>query len=182
MTIGPRESTPSSDWAGLIGRTTAARSRPGRVRAVGLALQNVTLGIALFNPDKAADTAAGYVGGNDLSSFFALKATATSASLVGMGSVLTVNLQDILLEVNQVNNSANVGGAELYGPINLPRASRLPGQPGRVRGGYRHGNAKRLPRLCRRHPFASVAEATIQISQFVTVIGSSPSSLGRSRR
>jgi len=88
----------------------------GSGSAVGIALQNVSLALAFFQVDRvatilaasnafgagfdstnAADWSSVGFGPSELgalgSSFFAMSATATSASLVGLGSLLTVSLR-----------------------------------------------------------------------------------------
>jgi len=122
---------PSSGWAVRTGPTTAAPSRRGRGGRGGLGAAERDARDGAFQPRQDRRPDGGYISSNVLSSFFALKATATSASLVGMGSVLTVTLNNLLLEVNQVSNSLN-GAGELYGPINFAASFRRPGATGRL--------------------------------------------------
>jgi Ca2+-binding RTX toxin-like protein/Ca2+-binding EF-hand superfamily protein len=95
---GPYQSDTNHD--GVVDNNDAAPNPD----AAGLAIDNVDFGFLLAEPTLNALPGFSSV----LPKFYALKATAATAGLVGMDSVLTASLENILVEVN--NSSGWPGG------------------------------------------------------------------------
>ena len=70
---------------------------PNEEGALGVALGKVNVALALFKPTDLDDTAA----------YTALKVQADSATLVGLGDLLTIEAHDITVSVNTSSDSAN---------------------------------------------------------------------------
>src|SRR5665213_1394575 len=156
-----------------VNPTTGMVTAPTNSSAVGLAISNVNLGIAFFSQniiDGVHDTHLL----EENSSYFALKLTAGSASLVGM-SFLTATLNGITVEVNQVSNSLNPAGGykALDFAATFPAQAASGGNPAVPAGmEITTGGTPVYLDYTDEILLASVAEADIQISQFITVIGS----------
>ena len=155
-------------WVDTNGTVTA----PSSSSAVGLALSDVALGIGFFNQNISAISHDTSVGDAD-SSYFALKVTAGSASLVGLSGILTATLDNVLVAVNNVSNSLNLAGTEPYKPLNFTASFPAVGS---TPAGFAVATGTGTPAVYLDYTddifLASVSNAELIVSQFITIFGS----------
>ncbi|MDP1580674.1 MAG: hypothetical protein Q8M02_10365, partial [Candidatus Didemnitutus sp.] len=133
---------------------------PNAAGALGIALGNVNVALAFFKPTDALDTI----------TYTALKVEAASATLVGMGTLLTIDARNIKVAVNMASDSAN----PTFDPAAI-NFSLLTDGGFSVATGNDTLKLDFNSRLLR----VEIGDATIAISEFVYVRGSFALEKGR---